>query len=89
MAEKISHSYQFGDVWHRPEAVLQSLDLPLAHQALEQSHEADELQLTGLGDGPRPLLRHAPHGLTPVQGDHSACGEPPVDFKTKVPLWPG
>ena len=24
-----------------------------------------------------------------VQGDHSACGKPPVDFKTKVPLWPG
>ena len=24
-----------------------------------------------------------------VQGDHSACDEPPVDFKTKVPLWPG
>ena len=24
-----------------------------------------------------------------VQGDHSACGEPPVDFKTKVPFWPG
>ena len=25
----------------------------------------------------------------PVQSDHSACGEPPVNFKTKVPLWPG
>ena len=24
-----------------------------------------------------------------VQGDHSACAKPPVDFKTKVPLWPG
>ena len=24
-----------------------------------------------------------------VQGDHSSCGEPPVDFKTKVPFWPG
>ena len=23
-----------------------------------------------------------------VQGDHSACAKPPVDFKTKVPLWP-
>ena len=23
------------------------------------------------------------------QGDHSACAKPPVDFKTKVPLWPG
>ena len=23
-----------------------------------------------------------------IQGDHSACGEPPVDFKTKVPFWP-
>ena len=26
---------------------------------------------------------------TIVQGDHSACAKPPVDFKTKVPLWPG
>ena len=24
-----------------------------------------------------------------LQGDHSACAKPPVDFKTKVPLWPG
>ena len=24
-----------------------------------------------------------------VQGDHSACSKPPVDFKTKVPFWPG
>ena len=24
-----------------------------------------------------------------VQGDHSACAKPPVDFKTKVPLRPG
>ena len=23
------------------------------------------------------------------QGDHSTCAKPPVDFKTKVPLWPG
>ena len=24
-----------------------------------------------------------------LQGDHSPCAKPPVDFKTKVPLWPG
>ena len=24
-----------------------------------------------------------------VQGDHSACARPPVDFKTKALLWPG
>ena len=24
-----------------------------------------------------------------IQGDHSAFAKPPVDFKTKVPLWPG
>ena len=24
-----------------------------------------------------------------VQGDTSGCAKPPVDFKTKVPLWPG
>ena len=24
-----------------------------------------------------------------IQGDHSACGEPPIDFKAKVPFWPG
>ena len=24
-----------------------------------------------------------------VQDDTSGCGEPPVDFKTKVPFWPG
>ena len=24
-----------------------------------------------------------------IQSDHSAWGEPPVDFKTKVPFWPG
>ena len=24
-----------------------------------------------------------------VQGDHSACAKPPVDFKAKVPFWPG
>ena len=23
-----------------------------------------------------------------IQGDHSTCAKPPVDFKTKVPLWP-
>ena len=23
-----------------------------------------------------------------ILGDHSACAKPPVDFKTKVPLWP-
>ena len=26
--------------------------------------------------------------LQTIQGDHSAYDEPPVDFKTKVPLWP-
>ena len=24
-----------------------------------------------------------------VQGDHSLCAKLPVDFKAKVPLWPG
>ena len=24
-----------------------------------------------------------------LQGDHSTCAKPPVDIKTKVPLWPG
>ena len=24
-----------------------------------------------------------------VQGDHSPCAKPRIDFKTKVPLWPG
>ena len=24
-----------------------------------------------------------------VQGDPSGSSQPPVDFKTKVPLWPG
>ena len=24
-----------------------------------------------------------------IQGDTSGCDEPPVDFKTKVPFWPG
>ena len=26
--------------------------------------------------------------VTKIQGDPSACDEPPVDFKTKVPFWP-
>ena len=26
--------------------------------------------------------------LNYLQGDHSACAKPPVDFTTKVPLWP-
>ena len=25
---------------------------------------------------------------TKVQGDHSPCAKPPVDFKTKVRFWP-
>ena len=24
-----------------------------------------------------------------IQGDTSRCAKPPVDFKTKVPFWPG
>ena len=24
-----------------------------------------------------------------VQGDHSTCSKPPVDFRTKVPFWLG
>ena len=24
-----------------------------------------------------------------LQGDNSTCAKPPVDFKSKVPLWPG
>ena len=24
-----------------------------------------------------------------LQGDHSTCSKPPVDFKTKVLFWPG
>ena len=24
-----------------------------------------------------------------IQSDHSTCSKPPVDFETKVPLWPG
>ena len=24
-----------------------------------------------------------------VQGDHSTCSKPPVDFKIEVPFWPG
>ena len=27
--------------------------------------------------------------LKVIRGDHSARDEPPVDFKTKVSLWPG
>ena len=27
--------------------------------------------------------------LHQVQGDPSYCAKPPVDFKTKIPLWPG
>ena len=27
--------------------------------------------------------------LQVIQGDHSTCSKPPVDFKTKVPFWPG
>ena len=27
--------------------------------------------------------------FTDVQGDTSRCAKPPVDIKTKVPLWPG
>ena len=23
-----------------------------------------------------------------IQSDHSLCAKPPIDFKTKVPLWP-
>ena len=29
------------------------------------------------------------HVDTYVQGDTSGCDEPPTDFKTKVPFWPG
>ena len=35
------------------------------------------------------LVKECANMQDKVQGDHSACGEPPVDFKTKVPLWPG
>ena len=35
------------------------------------------------------LLRDRSDVQNVVQGDHSACAKPPVDFKTKVPLWPG
>ena len=24
-----------------------------------------------------------------LQGDHSTCSKPPVEFKTEVPFWPG
>ena len=24
-----------------------------------------------------------------IQGDHSPCAKPPVDYETKVPFWPG
>ena len=27
--------------------------------------------------------------LVVIQGDTSGCAKPPVDFKTKVPFWPG
>ena len=27
--------------------------------------------------------------LSLIQGDTSRCAKPPVDFETKVPLWPG
>ena len=27
--------------------------------------------------------------LDNLQGDHSACAKPPIDFNTKVPLWLG
>ena len=36
----------------------------------------------------KTLLRR-PNDISEVQGDHSTCGEPPVDFKTQVPFWPG
>ena len=26
--------------------------------------------------------------ISQLQGDHSTCSKPPVDFKTKVPFWP-
>ena len=37
---------------------------------------------------PAPLARCS-NDVGALQGDHSACAKPPVDFKTKVPLWPG
>ena len=50
----------------------------------------------GVLDAVLPLLMPGRHNIIvnllfvdTVQGDHSACGEPPVDFRTKVPFWPG
>ena len=34
-------------------------------------------------------IRKFPYSVDYVQGDTSGCGEPPVDFKTKVLFWPG
>ena len=35
-----------------------------------------------------PLVLQARRAKS-IQGNHSGCGEPPIDFKTEVPLWPG
>ena len=45
---------------------------------------------------PRRQQHHHQHELEralavaeKIQGDTSGCDEPPVDFKTRVPFWPG
>ena len=35
------------------------------------------------------FLRGFTESFGEVKGDTSGCGEPPVDFKTKVLFWPG
>ena len=34
-------------------------------------------------------LKVWPHYKLLIQGDTSGCAKPPIDFKTKFPLWPG
>ena len=35
------------------------------------------------------MYKYSLLNLSNIQGDTSGCAKPPIDFKTKVQLWPG
>ena len=71
--------------WRAPPLPLRPLPpLPLRHLL-----HPPPLARRRPGELDSEAIRHIQVQVALIQGDHSACGELPVDFKTKVPLWPG
>ena len=78
--QSLAFSWSLKELWNHYKRVQTTLN-PLTKPMLTFLATKNGHLITKRSSFPCSCLR--------LQGDHSPCAKPPVDFKTTVPLWPG